>query len=91
MNRQKESCTDCIHYSLNGFRPWCTMYNKLIAYGEPLPCEDGMTPITFTIPARYIRKVSIYLDIMMENNIVPDGEKADFLEIRKYFQECSRL
>jgi hypothetical protein len=48
-----------------------------------------MTPITFTIPARYIRKVSIYLDIMMEQDIVPDGEKPDFIEIRRYFQECS--
>jgi hypothetical protein len=28
---------------------------------------------------------------MMENNIVPDGEKPDFIEIRRYFQECSRL
>ena len=33
----------------------------------------------------------VLLDIMMENNIVPDGEKPDFIEIRRYFQECSRL
>jgi hypothetical protein len=89
MNRQKTSCHNCISYGVNNFTPWCNRYNKLIAYGKPLPCEDGMTPITFSIPARYIRKVSIYLDIMMEQDIVPDGEKPDFIEIRRYFQECS--
>jgi len=50
-----------------------------------------MNLITIHVPVRYIRKVSIYLDIMIENNIVPDGEKADFLEIRRYFQGCSKL
>jgi hypothetical protein len=60
MNRQKESCTDCIHYSLNGFRPWCKECNKPINQGEVPPCN-------------------------------PDGEKADFLEIRRYLQGCSKL
>lgn len=57
MNRQKEPCTDCIHYSLNGFRPWCKECNKPINFGEVPSC----------------------------------GEKADFLEIRRYFQGCSKL
>ena len=39
MNRQKESCTDCIHYSLNGFRPWCKECNKSINQGEVPPCK----------------------------------------------------
>lgn len=91
MNRQKESCTDCIHYSLNGFRPWCKERNKPINQGEVPSCKVNMNLITIHVPVRYIRKVSIYLDIMMENNIVPDGEKTDFLEIRRYFQGCSRL
>ena len=91
MNRQKESCTDCIHYSLNGFRPWCKECNKPINFGEVPSCKVDMNPITIHVPARYIKKVAIYLDIMMENDIVPDGEKADFLEIRRYFQGCSKL
>lgn len=91
MNRQKEPCTGCIHYSLHGFRPWCKERNKPINQGEVPPCKVDMNLITIHVPARYIRKVAIYLDIMMENNIVPDGEKADFLEIRRYFQGCSKL
>lgn len=91
MNRQKELCTGCIHYSLNGFRPWCNALDQPIIQGEVPPCKVDMNPITIHVPARYIRKVSIYLDIMMENNIVPDGEKPDFIEIRRYFQECNRL
>ena len=56
MNRQKEPCTGCMHYSLHGFRPWCKERNKPINLGEVPPCK-----------------------------------KADFLEIRRYFQGCSKL
>ena len=91
MNRQRDKCHSCGSYNVENFAPVCSRFNKPILFGKPLPCEDGMTPITFTIPAKYIKKVAIYLDIMMENNIVPDGEKPDFIEIRRYFQECSRL
>lgn len=56
MNRQKEPCTGCMHYSLHGFRPWCKECNKPINFGEVPPCK-----------------------------------KADFLEIRRYFQGCSKL
>lgn len=90
MNRQRNDCHDCDAYGLNGFQLWCKKCNKQVKTGHPLPCQEEMTPITFTIPAKYIRKLSIYTDIMMENNIVPEGEKEDFLEVRRYLHECMK-
>ena len=60
MNRQKEPCTNCMHYSLHGFRPWCKECNKPINQGEVPPCKVDMNLITI-------------------------------LEIRRYFQGCSKL
>ena len=91
MNRQKTSCHDCGSYGSKELKPWCNRHNTPIIYGKTLPCEEDMHPITFHIPIRYIKKLAVYLDIMMENDIVPDGEKADFIEIRRYLQDCIKL
>lgn len=57
MNRQKESCTNCIHYSLNGFRPWCKECNKPINQGEVPPCN-----VVNSNPNPFVRQERVAVD-----------------------------